>query len=233
MEDRNQLLTQDSASKSINLRDNIGLGKRRQRDQACHSFLRFIDLISNGFFFTALTVFFWAATWDLIIFYIFPTDLVISYTVTFLIANSVLICAYVFQDELQQFHDGWLCSGHSSLRIYDRVQHIESQVTTTAACCSYYDKAFLFRFIYSYLIANAYVAQWRTYWDIFDMLVQDVNFWYFFVIALIAVLMYRVVLNNSLDSHSKTVPFSLVRDNNPQSYFIQWKKIDIENVRNL
>jgi hypothetical protein len=250
MEDTSNLLTQDSASNSTSISlfpgDNsvLKLAERYKRSgssSACRVCLKLTDFLLNAILITPLVTSYWAATWDIISLYIFPTDYIISYLFTFLISNTILIGVYMFQDELQRFHSFL----RTRPRVYDTVQQVEvlSSPTSTSSFSSstpslgspnnipyYYDSAFLFRCLYSYLVANAYVAQWRTYWDIFDALTVSVHYMYFLVIALIALLLYRAVLNSSLETYTKTVPFSLLRDNNLDSYFIQWKRIQSDNV---
>jgi hypothetical protein len=267
MEDTSQLLTQDSASNSTSINLYSGLSKNVNNNinindesviklatgynkrwsaarRACNVCLHLTDLVANAVLITPLAICYWAATWDIISLYIFPTDYIVSYLFTFLLSNIVLMSAYLFQNELQLVHNRLRTS---KPQVYDAVQ-VEATTTVAASSSSsssstnslatattnngrYYDAAFLFRCLYSYLVANAYVAQWRTYWDILDYLTVGVHYMYFLVIALIALFLYRVVLNNSLEAYTKTVPFSLVRDNNLDSYFIQWKKIHTNNVR--
>ena len=221
---RHREFSNSSTINLVNDSQSTNLGETRTK----HYCARFADLfLLNMFLFTPLTIFYWAATWDIIYLYIFPNNFALSFLATFLFANAILICVYVFQYDFQLIHN-YLhgCAAHDGLLINEAA----SPKAAAARLKSYYDKAFLFRFLYSYLVANAYVAQWRTYWDVFNRMTENVHYLYFVAISIIAFVLYRCVLQNSLESYSKTVPYCLMRDIHLDTYFIQWQKVYLNSV---
>lgn len=98
------------------------------------------DLLLSGFFFTALSIVYYGATTDLLVLYIFPDEPYLNDLMTFVIAYVILFVFYVFQDELQSIHN-WL--------------------SKDSTC--FYGKAFLYRLVYHYIAALAYVNLNKSY----------------------------------------------------------------------
>lgn len=168
------------------------------------------DLIFNGFFITPLTVIFWTSTWDIFYYFLSTRFFYVNILITFLLCNTILITAYLCQYKLQSYHD----------RL--RAQNPHS---------GYYGKDFIMRSFYTYILTLAYVLQWITYWDLYNHLTENVHFLYFFGLSVVTILVYNILLKKSLTAFSKTVPFSLQKDIEFDSYFLQSKaiKLDDEN----
>lgn len=174
MEDTDHLLPRDSASytsTSLNLAPRTTLNQAskvgQNRSNKCNVCLRLVDFLLNGLLFTTISIGYWAGTWDILSLYIVPSNLVISYISSLLIANVILLVAYLFQEEFQNWHNRWYF-GTQLPESYGNVQDSGENESTV----SYYNfRAFVFRCFYTYLVAFAYVAQWRTYWDLLDLLV--------------------------------------------------------------
>lgn len=163
------------------------------------------DHLLNLFVVTPLIVVYWASSWDIIYIYLFPDNLKLSYLITFAFANLVLLGSYFLQYRIQKFHD--------SLAI----------PKTYPAKRSYYNQSFLVRLVYTYVLTWAYVAQWRTYWDVYNTLTSQVKFEYFLAISAITLALYRYVLQCSFGSFTQMAPFRLQSDLKFNEYFKQAK----------
>lgn len=173
--------------------------------------LTILDHLLNLALFSPLVIFYWASTWDIISSYIFPKDEIVSYVITFVCANTILLISYFLQDKLQAFHDRLNESRRSGSR-------------------NYYDRRFFFRLVYTYTLTLAYVFQWRTYWDVYNQLTKQVKFEYFLAVSFITLVLCRYLLNSSLGSFVKTAPFHLQPDLKFNGYFVQAKVKFFENV---
>jgi hypothetical protein len=170
-----------------------------------------LDILFTFFFITPLVVFFWTSSWDIIYVYIFPNDFYYSILITFIVSNTGLFLCYVFQEKLTLIHNR-LCDDDS---------------------LNYYNKAFYFRALFTYILTIFYVCSWKTYWDLYSNLAKDVEWFYFVGISLIAIISYRFILKKSVDNFTKTVPFYLVKDKHFDDYFQQPKVVNIDNVNYL
>jgi hypothetical protein len=94
----------------------------------------------------------------------------------------------------------------------------------------YYDLAFAYRFLYSYVISIAYVTQWVGYWAIFSEILVDVHIYYFLAFSFLSMVAYRIVLNSTLEYYCLCVPFCVVRDTAFDAYCFQWREISLKNV---
>ena len=199
----------------------MNLEYRLKSSKACNISLKLANIFSNAFFFTPLVVVYWAATADIMYAHVFPDSANLLYMTTFIIANVVLIPVYLFQDEFQRYHD----------RLSIGTQIVDSTDTTGSNFKkSYYNKAFLFRFFYSYIVSFAYVAQWLSYWDAFSALLHDVHYLYFLLFTFVGIIAYRILLKSDLEWYCMVTPFILLRETQFDSYFIQWREITLTNV---
>ena len=167
--------------------------------------IRLVDHLLNLFIFTPLIVSHWASSWDLIYLYLFPKNTYISYGITFVGANLILFASYCLQNHLQAFHDSYNV-------------HYRRRSTNY-----YYNKRFFIRCVYTYVLTWAYVAQWRTYWDVYNLLTSKVRFEYFLGISLVTLILYRYLLRCSYGSLVQMVPYRLQPDLKFNEYFIQAK----------
>lgn len=171
--------------------------------------LRVADHFLNLFVVTPFIIVYWASSWDIIYVYLFPKDLKISYLITFAFSNIFLFVSYCLQTRLQKFHDS----------LASRKTYSPGSVQNN----HYYDQRFVVRFCYTYMLTWAYVAQWRTYWDLYNTLTSKIEFEYFIGISLVTLLLYRYVLRCSFGSYTQMVPFLLQPDLKFNEYFIQAK----------
>lgn len=186
----------ESAADEVSLE----MGERKVERKKCTLGLRLADHTLNLFVYTPLVIFYSASTWDIIYLYIYPTDLPKSFIVTFVLANFILLSAYFLQNKLQSLHDK--CPTGQNLNIY--------YLGRTAI-----------RLLFTYLIAVAYVFQFRTYWDVYNELTVDVSNRYFIGLSILTLLLYRYVLKYSLSTFARISPFHLVRDHDLSAYFKQ------------
>ena len=166
----------------------------------------------NSFIFTPVSILFWTSTWDIIYIYLFQEQAGLSYAVSFLIAQIILLISYLVQYRVQEFGD-----------------KLKSSASKTGIL-SFYNKYFLFKTFYSYVLTIGYLAQWRTYWDGLNDLTPDVNYWYFFGLSIFAILFYRYLLGRKISSFRKTLPFQLTPDNQFEFFFLQGVFITAKNV---
>jgi hypothetical protein len=178
-----------------------------------------IDHVLNLFLFTPLVIGYWTSTWDLIDLYLFPNNRLASYSASFLWANGIILVAYFLQEKLQQLHNGSVIGHEESVNVLKPAR--------------YYDRRIWLRAAYTYLLTIAYVMQWRTYWNMYNYLTQDVSFVYFFIISICTLVFYRYLLKNSLSNFVKTSPYQLAPDCQFGSYFLQSKIINLSDVNNL
>ncbi len=209
---------------------------RLKSSAAFCNFLKLFDIFTNAFFFTVVTIFFWVSTSDVIYAFVFPDEPFYLYLTAFLMANVILLPTYIFQDELQQIHNYLAKKGCHQCGVTDAaiiaplsISHNQPQQHSPRKC--YYDLAFFYRCLYSYVVSVGYVAQWISYWEIFSYILADVDYTYFLVFSFVAMLAYRIVLNSTMEYYCLCVPFCLVRDTAFDSYCLQWHEIDLKNVR--
>lgn len=184
-------------------------------DSSNSMFLQIVDHFLNLCIITPLIVFFWASSWDIIYLYLYPKNLKISYLITFALANSILLASYFLQHQLQVYHDST----------------ISRKTTQPGYKQAYYDKRFLIRILYTYVLTWAYVAQWRTYWDLYNTVAAKVSFEYFLGISIFTLFVYRYVLKCSFGNFAKTIPFHLQPDLAFSEYFTQSKVRHMTNVK--
>jgi hypothetical protein len=156
-----------------------------------------IDVLLTAFIFTPVVVFYWASTWDIIFVYILPKDFLLSCLVTFIFTNWILSFSYLFQNDLQNYYN--------KISMYNNSRK----------------RRFLIRFIYTYFLAAAYVSQWRTYWDFYSYYTENVPFYYFAFLSILALFLYRYILKKSIAYYVKSVPFYFDKDENFETYFHQ------------
>lgn len=181
-----------------------------------------LDHIFNLTIVTPLIILHWASSWDIIYLYLLPNRIILSYIITFFICNVILFVSYFIQMRLQRVHDLIAAATQTHNSMFPSTQqHI------------YYNKQFLMRFVYTYILTWAYVAQWRTYWDFYNYLTQCVRFEYFLGISMITFILYRYVLKCSCKSFTLMVPFRLLPDIRFNEYFIQEKVNFVRYVSNI
>jgi hypothetical protein len=217
--------------------------EKLRANQPFRNFLKLFDIFTNAFFITVVTIFYWASTSDIMYAHIFADHTFFMNVTIFIIANLIILPAYIFQDELQQVHDYFTKVSCRRCRVITEPEDIIPTVNLTAStsssndeqivvekskCC--YDLAFVYRFLYSYLISIGYVAQWVSYWGIVSYVLEDVKIWYFLGFSFVSMLAYRIVLNSTLEYFCLCVPYCLVRDTAFDSYCIQWREISWKNV---
>lgn len=177
--------------------------------------LKTLDHFLNLTFLTPIVIFYWSSTWNIYYLNIFPNYFWLSCICTFVISNLLLLFSYLFQYELQAHHT----------KLFEKNKNNSSQ--------TYYNTSFLFRCIYTYILTLAYVAQWRTYWDIYNYFTIGVNYKYFLAISILTLIFYRYILKNSFKNYIKTCPFHMQMDTKFGEFFIQSKIIEYKNVNNL
>ena len=149
--------------------------------------LELIDFILSFFIFAPAGILFWASIWDLFYYYVYPKNLLLSAIVTLCVGLIIHYISYIFQYKLQVYHD-------------------KNYITTSSG---FYPKGHIFRFIYTYLLAFAYVTQWRGIWDTYGYFIDQVDPLYGFCISIFGILMNCFVLKRSLYSFTSTVPYIL------------------------
>jgi hypothetical protein len=184
-------------------------------------FLKLIDLLLTCFVFTPLVIIFWASTWDILYLFLFPNDFYLSILTTFIIANSILIIFHLFQEKLNNFH----------LKLRDIIKmDAELDILNQDARVNYYSRDFYFRCFYSYILTGAYVCAWKTYWELYTHFTDGLNWPFFLLISIIALIFYRFGLKRSIDNFTRTVPFYLFMDIKFEQTFLQPKRIFLNNV---
>lgn len=173
------------------------------------------DFILNLIVVTPLAIFYWASSWDLTETFIFPNNIILKFATTFLLSNFILFILYLGQDKLQSIHD--------------RIRSISnngSQKKNFRFSCD-----FLIRCIYSYVLSVAYVLQWVTFWDLYDKITAHIHYYYFVVISLATLIVYRFILKRHLIAFVKTVPFYMEPDRNLSTFFQQDRVYHSKNVQ--
>ncbi|CAF0909816.1 unnamed protein product [Brachionus calyciflorus] len=172
----------------------------------------FISLLNHLFnlcLITPLTIFFWASTWDIYYTYIYPNNLSLSCLITFLITNIILILSYFGEKKFQLYLD----------------KHDKNS-----------RKSIIFRLFYTYFLSLAYVAQWKTYWDVLNYYTYKFDYKYFIVLSIFSLFSYRYILKNSFQNYIRTCPFQLKIDHEFYTHFFVQNKIFYsknENLQNL
>jgi hypothetical protein len=206
----------------------------RLRDKKlCSNFLKLFDLLFVAWFYSFMTIAYYAATTDIIDTIIYPDNEVIRYSITFSITYAVLFVFYVFQNEIQRVHD-WLarrkcCAARKPKSPLPTQQATESSPDVSDRCC-YYDFAFFFRCFYGYIVGVAYTTQWHVFWGVFLLLTGNVHWGYMVLVSFVAIVIYRVVLKMPMVVYCQTVPFNLVRDKSFKGYFDQFYFIKLKKV---
>lgn len=193
-------------SDQIRITDNISdiVSHPLEEENTCFSSL---DVIFDAFVVTPLSILFYTSTWDTFDSFISTHFYYPMLASIFLVCNLSLLAIYLFQYKIQTFHD-------------------ELKQNSSA---KYYGKDFFLRCLFSYILNLAYNLQWVTYWDFYDNFTERVHHIYFFVLALISLLVYKFGLNRSMASLSDGVPFTCRKDANFDTYFLQNKLIKLEN----
>lgn len=173
-------------------------------------FLKLIDYAFSAFIITPISIFFWTSTWDLFEDNVNPKYFAFKILLTFLICNTILLSAYIFQYKLQSFHD-----------------KLRANMNPNSGS---YGKDFLFRCVYTYLLTIAYNLQWITYWDLYNKVAEDLHYGYFLGLAFISVIVYKFAVRKSLINLSRTVPYHLQQDEDLDSFFLQSKNIVLEET---
>lgn len=187
--------------------------------------LRLLDIFFNAFFITVLSSSYWAATTDIIYAHVFPKNRFLRTATTFLVPNVLFLIAYFYQDELQRLHD-WLDRSNKE------TPDLEGNQPIKKSFFSYYNKAFAFRCLYSYIMCIGYVAQWDSYWTLSADLYYEVHFAYTMCISIVSIIAYRVVLKTNLEWHVLTQPFSMCIDSKVDNYCLMWRELKLKNVKN-
>ena len=68
-------------------------------------YLKCVTVVLNGLITMPVCVCFWASTWLIQSTFIFPDKETISLVISWLIGNTILFIAYIFQDILQELHN--------------------------------------------------------------------------------------------------------------------------------
>lgn len=173
--------------------------------------LELCDFILSFFLFAPAAILFWATTWDLFYYYVYSNNLLLSATLTLCVGLTIHLIMYTFQYKFQNYHD-------------------KKYGTSSQNWSNFYPKGYVFRFIYTYICAFAYVAQWRGIWDIYDYFIDEIHPIYGFFISICGLSMNCFVLKRSLYSFTTTVPYILNYDIELDSYFLKDKQIVYENV---
>jgi hypothetical protein len=176
--------------------------------------LELTDFILSFFVFAPSGILFWASTWDLFYYYVYPKNLLVSAIVTLCVGLTIHLISYFFQYKLQAYHDK----------------------NFTRNSSDFYPKGYFLRFIYTYLLALGYVTQWRGIWDIYGNFIDQIDPLYCFFISICGLLMNCFVLKRSLYSFTTTVPYILYYDVEFDSFFEKDKSIDLRiegNVRKI
>ena len=150
-------------------------------------------------------------------------DLKFYYSIlfTFIVSNVIIALTYVFQHDLQSYHD---------YLEHHRRRRSTKQHERAKGGDGYYGYDFLFRSLYTYVITTAYVLQWRTYWDLLEHWSTNISWKHSLPVSVFALLFHRYVLKTSLGSFSKTVPFYLVKDLQFEKFFLQSNDFKFRNV---
>ncbi len=158
-----------------------------------------------GFVFTPLCVLYWASSWDIIFYYIYPKSFLISSFITLIASESLLLISYLFQEVFQNYHD----------KLVEK-EHLKW--------------AFLMRKLHAYILSWAYIGQSRSYWDTYNYYTDGVNEIYSFSISIFGIICYRYLLNNNFSSFNKSLPYAFVVDHNFDGFFLQGDSIKFKNV---
>lgn len=160
-----------------------------------------INYFLNLFIFTPLVIVYWCATWNIFYLAIFYQNIVLSCSITFLIANVILLVVYQLQECLQNFHDSLPSNGLASKAL---------------------------KFFYSYIMSIAYISQWRTYWDIYNYYSTMIHFKYTFFLSIFALVCFRIFLGRKLTPLIKCVPFNLEMTQDFSNFFQQPKILSLK-----
>lgn len=188
---------------------NIEIKGTRKKKKYYYYFL--IDILINAFIVTPAAAFYWAATWDICESYLFADKFYLQTAILCLIANFIILINYLFQENLQNYHD--------KLRNSNSKKYF------------HYGKDFIFRSIISYIISIGYVCQWVAYWNLYDRFTQPAPYYYFTIIAFIALFAHRYILKYSLFNYACTVPFYFIPDAYLDTFFLMPNSFKFNNVR--
>ena len=198
-EDKELILTENSAHI---------LSESTLDQNPSYFFTRLVDVIFNAFFITPLSILFWTSTLDIFEEYFTGTLFYWRILAIFFICNLTLCTIYLLQKRLQTFHD--------------RLK----QISTSSRYCG---KDYLFRCLFTYLLTLAYNLQWITYWDLYDHLASGVHYAYTFTLAILAMAIYKFLLQRPFSTLTKIVPFELQVDTDFDTYFIQNNSIKLDD----
>jgi hypothetical protein len=204
---QNSSLNAEDDEKHILIREVISEIDNKQ-SSSCTRYV--IDLIFNAFFVTPLSILFYTSTWDIFEDYFGAKFFYFRLLAIFTVCNLTLMCIYLFQYKIQNYHDQLRQNSNSK----------------------YYGRDFYFRSLFTYILSLAYNLQWITYWDLYDNLAIHVHYIYFLSLAFVSLIVYRFILNRNTSSLTRTVPFHLEKDSDFETYFLQDKLITLENQDN-
>lgn len=134
----------------------------------------------------------------------FPEDPLFSCLVSGAISKSFLFIFYMCQEYMQAAHDA----------VFRKNQFI----------------AYLMRMFYAFILCFVYVLQYRSYWDTYNEYTANIDYKYFFGLAIVTIIAYRYMLDGNFSSYCKTVPLEVSVDDNYEAFFLQGKFIRLKNV---
>ena len=165
--------------------------------------LRFLKFILTSFIFTSTSILFWASSWDIVFTYLLPKYILLSYLASLILSKSILFVCNFYQDSFHSFGEYLKLS------------------SPTTGLFSFINWFILYKTIYAYFITWGYILQWRTYWDAYNKLTEDCNYWYFVGVSFFGYLVYRYVFKQRMIPQLQTLPFQLSPDCQYDSLFKQ------------
>ena len=174
--------------------------------------LRFLNFLIISLIITPISIIFWASTWDIIDIYAFPNNIYLTYGVPLLVSKVILLVCYGLQNHLQRLGNRLKLSAPKT------------------GFFSFFNRYILLKTIYAYFISVGYVGQWRTYWDVYNQLTIDIDFYYSVSLSMLGFLLYRYFLGIRISELTTGLPFYLKLDKQYDEIFIQNITFKFQNV---